>query len=184
MSETVGEFVDLLNHEDYEILNVYPFTIRRKSNHYEVTENLHKTLGYYRVTLNRKKYLKHRLIAEQFIKNPDNLPQVDHINTNKTDNRLENLRWCSASDNLKNRSSHVKNIKAVYLNELPIDSIEIRNYHNFTFRDYYIDSEANIYRFNGARYYRLVTNKNIVYINDVDNKQHSFSLTGLRKAFL
>ena len=33
--ENVCEFVDLIGHEDYEILNVYPFTIRKKSNHYE-----------------------------------------------------------------------------------------------------------------------------------------------------
>ena len=60
-------FHNLLNHDDYEILNVYPFTIRRKRDHYEVTESVHKSTGYYRVTLNRIKYLKHRLIAEQFI---------------------------------------------------------------------------------------------------------------------
>ena len=41
----------------------------------------------------------HRLVAFTFIPNPDNLAEVDHINKNKTDNRVENLRWLSKADN-------------------------------------------------------------------------------------
>ena len=36
-----------------------------------------------------------RLVAQEFIPNPDNLPTVDHINRNRIDNRIENLRWAS-----------------------------------------------------------------------------------------
>ena len=41
----------------------------------------------------------HRLIAEAFIPNPDNLPFVGHKNNNKGDNRVENLYWTDASEN-------------------------------------------------------------------------------------
>ena len=44
----------------------------------------------------------HRIIAEAFIPNPDNKPCIDHINTIITDNRIENLRWCSQKENMNN----------------------------------------------------------------------------------
>ena len=62
--------------------------------------------GYYHVDLRnenrRKSYRIHRLIAEHFIENPDNLPCVDHINGIRTDNRIENLRWVTNHQNLMN----------------------------------------------------------------------------------
>ena len=74
-------------------------------------------LGYYRVVLHKdgKKYTKrvHRLIADMFIPNPYNLPDVDHINHNTQDNRLENLRWVSKQDNQRNQSMSKKNTSGI-----------------------------------------------------------------------
>lgn len=59
--------------------------------------------GYVRVKLNygdrSKKVMVHRLVALAFIPNPDNKPQVDHINRNRADNRVENLQWVTAKEN-------------------------------------------------------------------------------------
>jgi hypothetical protein len=60
--------------------------------------------GYERVTLyiNRKAYTMrvHRLIATAFLPNPDNLPQVNHKDGDKQNNRLDNLEWISNRDNM------------------------------------------------------------------------------------
>ena len=49
----------------------------------------------------RKTFSVHRLVAQAFISNPNNLPQVDHINNNKEDNRAINLQWITNEDNMK-----------------------------------------------------------------------------------
>ena len=47
----------------------------------------------------------HRLVAETYIPNPHNYPEVNHKNENKLDNHVSNLEWCSTLDNLNH--SHV-----------------------------------------------------------------------------
>ena len=56
--------------------------------------------GYLRCRINEKRVLVHRLIAECFLPNQNNLPQVNHINEIKTDNRVENLEWCDCKYNI------------------------------------------------------------------------------------
>ena len=61
----------------------------------------------------RKQYYIHRLTAEAFIPNPNDLPFIDHINTIRDDNRVENLRWCNAAGNLANPISRKRRIEAL-----------------------------------------------------------------------
>lgn len=57
--------------------------------------------GYRVVKIYGKTHLIHRLVAMAFIRNPSNKPCINHKNGIKTDNRVENLEWCTYSENLK-----------------------------------------------------------------------------------
>lgn len=68
--------------------------------------SINKRTGYSRVTLSKNKVhtveLLHRLVAIAFIENKDSKPMIDHIDRNKQNNRVDNLRWCSLSENMNN----------------------------------------------------------------------------------
>ena len=106
--ETTGEWIECIVDNDYEIFSEYPYSIRRKGSDKVISEHLTND-GYIRCCLNNKKYMRHRIIAQQFIPNPNNLTQVDHINHN----RIENLRWVSKEENMKNMSSSSKHLTNV-----------------------------------------------------------------------
>lgn len=83
-------------------------------NGYERLLKLHRNrLGYYIVRLPENgvfKYrLLHRLIALTFIPNPENKPEVDHIDRNPSNNCVENLRWVTHKENMNNPNT-IKNM--------------------------------------------------------------------------
>jgi len=65
----------------------------------------------------QKKFRIHRLIAIHFIENPNNYQIVDHINGNKTDNRIQNLRWITQSGNMRNSKNWGEYLKGVSFNK-------------------------------------------------------------------
>ena len=74
----------------------------------------HITKGYVYVTLvNRpyqkdKQYLLHRLVAETFIPNPNNYPEVNHKDENKQNNNVNNLEWCTHSYNMAYKNARLR----------------------------------------------------------------------------
>lgn len=93
--------------------------------------------GYWQVSLrkpNEKQtsYFIHRLLAINFIPNPENKPCINHIDSNRLNNNLENLEWCTYSENNKHAYKSGMQIKTfgethnqTILNESQV--IEIRN---------------------------------------------------------
>ena len=76
-----------------------------------------KTNKYYSVTLMRDGYKirkkVHKLVSDTFMSNTDELPMIDHIDRNKLNNNVDNLRWSSASDNQRNCKIARNNISGV-----------------------------------------------------------------------
>lgn len=60
----------------------------------------------------RSKHHVHRLVAEAFIENIHDKPCIDHINTIRDDNCVENLKWCTYSEKLNNKNTKVKMAEA------------------------------------------------------------------------
>ena len=144
MSETnlIHKWETLKVDNDYEICVTFPYNIRKKWNQRIVKEHENKQ-GYIRLALNQKGYSKARIVAEQWINNddPEHKTDVDHINHNRSDNHISNLRWCSKSENVRNKAAY-NGVTVEYLDELPPESIKIELYKGIEFEGYYYSKET------------------------------------------
>ena len=110
MNET---FKDIIGYEGlYQISNLGTVLSLPKGNgngyktkvlKYDIKTHAHT--NYARVTLSKegktKRFQVHRLVAQAFIANPENKPFVNHIDNNGLNNSVENLEWCSHTENMK-----------------------------------------------------------------------------------
>lgn len=91
----------------YEVSNLG--RIRRGNKVFSLHVNIY---GYVIANLKGKRRFVHRLVAKEFIPNPENKPFVDHINCIKTDNRVENLQWVTRIENNRNPLTRLHMSKA------------------------------------------------------------------------
>lgn len=75
-----------------------------------------------------RRFYVHRLVASAFIPNPNNFPIINHKDENKSNNRYENLEWCTQKYNI-NYGNHMKRLKESYIangNNRPIDVYDMK----------------------------------------------------------
>lgn len=117
MRKQIKDYPNYWINEDGEVYN----EITKKILTGSVGEHGYK---YYRLSKNGKKkmFYAHRLVAETFLENNDNLPVVNHIDGNKLNNNINNLEWVSYSDNTKHwhdtKQTQIKVCK-YYTEDLP-----------------------------------------------------------------
>ncbi|KAI5531740.1 His-Me finger endonucleases family [Trichomonas vaginalis G3] len=188
-AEFVGEdrWETCLLDEKYEIHCCESFEVRNKKTK-RVLSEWEQNDGYARMRIGGKHYFKHVVIATHFIPNPNNLPFVDHINHIRNDNRLENLRWVTCSENSKNIGKF-GDIVFEFVDELEDETIEITDYGKHTFEFYYYSEEQDsFYFYTGVSYRKLqvcFTKEGYAYVNtrDTDGKNVKIFLNKFKKLY-
>ena len=98
------EFKKIDDYDNYEVSN---FGNVRNTNTNRILKPRKKREGYYYVGLCKNctttNFYIHRLVGYAFIPNPENLREIDHINQDKANNSMSNLRWVSRSNNCRNK---------------------------------------------------------------------------------
>lgn len=97
------EWLGIRDHPSYEVSSCGK--VRNKGTGLLLKDRVTKA-GYNRCRLGGKDLSIHRLVANHFLPNPDNLPQVNHKDCDKLNNKLSNLEWCSAESNMQHAWSN------------------------------------------------------------------------------
>ena len=188
-NEDDAEWLLLKGYETkYVIYNCYPYPIKNLKSGKIIKESINKANGYVNINLNKKSQQKHIIVAKQFIPNddPKNKVFVDHINHNRSDYHLSNLRWTTRSENNKNRSSH-KGIVYEYVDNIPDESLVIDVYGKHLLNDYYFYDNA-FYFYTGINYKKLHISENkrgykFVNLTDTDGKLVHLMISKFKKFY-
>lgn len=105
------EYKTIKSHPNYMVSNLGNVKSNKRSG-WKIMKVKPKATGYCDIDMDGKTYSVHRLVAETFIFNPENKPEVNHINEKRYDNRVENLEWVTAKENSNHGSRNDKVSKA------------------------------------------------------------------------
>jgi tyrosine-protein phosphatase YwqE len=106
----------------------------------------------------RKPYYIHKLMADQFLKHNEGSPVIDHIDRDRANNSLSNLRYTTASMNCLNKTSHC-NVVYEYTNSLPEGAFKLQPWEGIDLRFEYYQAGDDVYVYNSASYRKLYKNE-------------------------
>lgn len=127
-----GEFwVELKDWENYKISN-YGRILNKQTNKIK-TPHLHHS-GYYTISMHKnvgaKYYILSRLIGLHFVQNPNNLPEINHKNKIRRDNRITNIEWNLSVENSKHRMIGLEYDKRRPIIQLDLNNVIIKEWNS------------------------------------------------------
>jgi hypothetical protein len=136
----------------------------------KILTNCLSNSGYFRICINATQLLIHRIVAIEFIENPKECDTVNHKNGDKTDNNVENLEWCSISENnlhSKNVLGNVNSTRKYEKCDPPEDCKELD-----WLKDYLITKDGKIYSNFTERYLTLLNEDQKCYKVEANGKRY------------
>lgn len=143
--------------------------------------------GYLRVQLEGNPHYIHRLVAEAFIPNPKNLPEVNHKDENKQNNCVDNLEWCSKEYNA-NYGTRVQRIKQNFPDSFPVFIYDTNNNlikmcNTITEAANFLDKSTSYVRKRILEDYKK-TEDEYVLVGRPDIREHKKIIMRLHKLFI
>ena len=129
-------------------------------------------------------------MQKHFLPNPDDLPEIDHIDRNPLNNALENLRWVSRSENCRNRTVTAYG-RREYLTAPPNDITEITRFNDIEYAEntyfFCYETDRVVKRFNDHRWQLLAQTPHCgylrVYMTDINGRSHNIYMHTLIEHF-
>lgn len=178
----MSEWEPLKISNEYEINKNFPYYVRRVGSQKNELLTM-MDAGYLGINIHCHLYGFHRVVATQWIPNPNHYSIVDHINGNVQDWHVENLRWASRKENCRNR--HIcKGVELTLLEDIPDTCRPLDIFKNTRIYDIYIDMiTKEVYKYNSILFQQLQQlttgkgnyirfNSRRFYINDIINSIH------------
>ena len=176
-NEIITEINEHPNYYISNLGNVYSYT---KRGWRKLSPNLDGKGNYLLVNIKGKKMLIHRLVAEAFIPNPKNLPEVNHKDKNKQNPKMENLEWCTRKENLNDSYSTMSPVRNFNTCKLYKDGQRVGAFQSISKACRYAKKHFNASESSLSKYLKW---KNVEIIPDNNTGKYTYNGHACEKSY-